>query len=201
MKKYKGVILPLIGWLVCTIIGCYMLFNGTILPRSDGEEDATRSDNITKQLLLPGEVFERGKYIEVDGTEILYDGEHFRVKNNRTDIVRVSCSIVGVKKDGSYDTIQLPSFAGVDKTRYDRDKAENGWAIEQYTNLIRPDETLEAVLTIFDFNEFDDSYPKNDIDNDGYLDIVFTISPQLDETSIRVSTDDIKSDIYKIKEK
>ena len=153
-----------------------------------------------KEPLSPSEVFEAGKYIDVEGVEILYNGKSFLVTNNRTDLVRVSCSIVGVKKDGTYDTIQIPSFGGVDKTRYERDKSENGWAIEQLTNLIRPDETLDAKLEIFDFNKADSSYPKNDIDEDGYLDIMFTISPQVDETSIMVSTNDIESEIYKIKE-
>lgn len=196
MRKYKGVIAPLILGIISIIVGCYAVFNG-VLPRSDDGKAMAQSDNIPKQLLSPGEVFEPGKYIEADGVEILYDGEHFLVTNNRTDLVRVLCSIVGVKNDGTYVTIQLTSFVGVDETQYERDKSDNGWAIERPTNLIRPGETLEASLTIFDFNEVDSSYPKNDVDNDGYLDIMFTISPQLDETSIRSSSDDFKSEIYK----
>lgn len=177
-------------------VSVFWVYYGTI-----GEKTITQQNNVTKQLLLPGEVFEPGKYIEVDGIEILYDGKHFLLTNNRTDMVRVLCSIVGVKKDGSYVTIQYPSFVGVDKTQYDKDKSENGWAIEQYTNLIRPSETLEATLTIYDFNNIDSDYPKNDIDGDGYLDILFTISPQLSETAIQASSNDVMSDIYKTKEK
>lgn len=192
----------IVSWIFAialTLFGGYMVYDGAIKPHiENGKKE--QWDNITKQLLLPGEVFEPGKYIEIEGVEILYNGESFLVKNNRIDIVRVSCSIVGVKNDGTYDTIQSPSFVGVDKTRYERDKSENGWAIEHYTNLIRPNESLDAYLTIYDFSDVDSSYPKNDIDGDGYLDIVFTISPQLDETSIMVSTNDPKSEIYKIKE-
>lgn len=195
MKKVLGALISVIS----IVIGCYLIYHGAIRPIVS-KNTLSQSDNIPKQLLSPCEVFEPGKYIETAGIEISYNGEHFLVKNNREDMVRVLCSIVGVKKDGSYDTIQYTSFVGVDETQYDRDKSENGWAIEQYTNSIRPGETLKATFTVFDFNEVDSSYPKNDIDDDGYLDIVFTISPQLDETSIRSSSDDIKSDIYKIKD-
>ena len=52
-------------------------------------------------MLSQGEVFEPGKFIEVDGVEILYNGKSFLVTNNRDDMVRVSCSVVGVKKDGT----------------------------------------------------------------------------------------------------
>lgn len=195
MKKFLGVIVAII-MLIC---GGYLIYKGGIKPYIENG-DKNKWDNVTKELLLPGGVFEPGNYIEVDGVEILYTGEYFLVKNNRTDLVRVSCTIVGVKKDGTYDTIQTPSFVGVDKTQYEKDKAENGWAIKHYTNLVRPDETLEAYLTVYDFSKADSSYPKNDIDGDGYLDILFTISPQLDETSITVSTKDVKSEIYKIKD-
>ena len=197
MKKFLG--------LICSIsmivVGIYLMYDGAIKPYLNDKEDLEQFDNIVKQPLSPGEVFEPGKYIDVKGVEILYNGKSFLVTNNRTDIVRVSCSIVGVEKDGTYDTIQIPSFSGVDETLYEREKAENGWAIKKPTNLIRPNETLDAKLEIFDFNDADSSYPKNDIDEDGYLDIVFTISSQKDETSIMVSSDDIKSEIYKMNNK
>ena len=65
--------------------------------------------------------------------------------------------------------------------------------------LIRPNETLDAKLEIFDFNDFDGEYPENDVDGDGYLDIMFTIHPQKDETSVMTSTKDVYSEIYKLK--
>lgn len=165
----------------------------------DYQNIEVNNSKVEKQLLYPGEVFETGKFIDVEGVQISYDGTTFFVQNNRTNMVRILCSIVGVKKDGTYDTIQLASFVGIDKTQYEKDKLENGWAIEQYTNLIRPNETLEAKLEVFDFNNANSDYPKNDIDNDGYLDIMFTISPQEDEKTIMTSTDDYKSETYKIK--
>ena len=172
------------------IAGCYLMYAGIIKPRLD-----KKPINYTKELIFPGEVFVAGKYTEVDGVEILYDGESFLLKNNRADLVRVSCMIVGVKADGTYDVIQYPSFVGVDKTQYNKDKSENGWAIEKYTNLVRPNETLSADLTVYDFNT------SNDVDGDGYLDIVFRISPQTDEKTISVSTYDVISEIYKLTDK
>lgn len=196
MKKFLG--------LLCSItmiaVGCYLIYDGAIKPYLDNKDDSVQFDNISKQPLSPGEAFEPGKYIEVSGVEILYNGKSFLVTNNRTGMVRVTCSIVGVKKNGTYDTIQIPSFGGVDETLYKREKEENGWAIKKPTNLIRPNETLNAELEIFDFNDFDSEYPENDVDGDGYLDIMFTVHPQKDETSVMTSTKDIDSEIYKLKE-
>lgn len=194
MKKILGLIVSI----VLIVVGCYLIYDGAIKPYVNDEQLLRQLENTPKQKLSPGEVFESGKYIEIDGVEILYNGKSFLVTNNRTDLVRVSCSIVGVKNNGTYDVIQLSSFSGVDKTLYERDKSENGWAIEKPTNLIRPNETLNAILEVFDFSSADSSYPKNDINEDGYLDIVFTIHPQSDETSTKVSTNDVKSEIYKI---
>ena len=194
MKKLFGLMLSL----MLIVVGCYLIYDSGIRPLIENKQTVEPYDNLTKELLSPGEVFKQGSFIEVDGVEILYDGQYFLVTNNRTDLVRISCSVVGVKKDGTYDTIQLASFVGVDKTQYERDKSENGWAIKKDTNLIRPNETLNAVFEAFDFNKADSDYPKNDIDEDGYLDILFTISPQKDETSVTVSSNDIKSKIYKI---
>ena len=183
MKKLIALVLSvMVVCLVC--VGC---------------EPQSTASVTSKEMLSPGEVFEVSKYIEIEGVEILYNGKSFLVTNNRTDMVRILCSVVGVKKDGTYDVIQMPSFSGVDKTQYEKDKSENSWAIEKLTNLVRPNETLEAKLDIFDFNAADSDYPKNDIDGDGYLDIMFTISPQVDEKTIMTSTNDFKSGIYKIK--
>ena len=195
MKRAIGLVFSII----LIVVGCYLMYDGAVKPYIENKRALGQFDTTSKQLLSPGEVFEAGKYIEVDGVEILYNGKSFLVTSNRDDFVRVTCSIVGVKNDGTYDTIQLPGFGGVDKTQYERDKSENGWAIEKTTNLIRPNETLDAKLTIFDFNDADSSYPKNDIDEDGYIDIVFTVHPQPDETSIVVSSNDVASETYKIK--
>ena len=179
------------------VFGVYLMVDG--ISGIIGDKVDTTIEN--KTLLNPGESFEKGKYIEIEGVEILYNGKSFLVQNKRSDIVRVTCSIVGVKKDGTYETIQIASFSGVDETQYERDKAENGWAVKKNTNMIRPNETLEASLTYYDFNKTDSSYPPNDVDDDGYIDIVFTISPQTDETTIISSTDDFKSETYKLKDK
>lgn len=195
MKKIVSFVLCAIA----VVVGAFLFINGIsgIIGTKGKEIDTTIT---TKTLLNPGEAFEKGKYIEADGVQILYNGKSFLVQNNRQDMVRILCSVVGVKKDGTYDVIQLTSLSGVDKTQYEKDKAENGWAVEKLTNLVRPNETLEAKLDVFDFAAFDSEYPKNDIDDDGYLDIVFTICPQIDETTVRTSTDDYKSEIYKIKD-
>lgn len=152
-----------------------------------------------KHLLEPGGIFDDGAFIIVNGVEFEYNGEQFVVRNNWDRIVRISASVVGVKSDGSYETLQTPSFAWVDETKYEKDLQENGWAVEQTTNMVRPGERVLATLSVFDFNSMDESYPKADIDEDGYYDIVFTVSPQPDENTIVTSTSDPVSDVYKIK--
>lgn len=151
-----------------------------------------------KHLLSPGQVFDAGGYVLVDGVEFLYDGERFCLTNNRTDFVRQNYYIVGVKANGAYDMIQSGSFNGVDEQQYQKDLQENGWAIKQGTNLIRPGETLIAEFSVFDFGG---DYPNPDIDGDGYYDIVFAIHPQQKEEGFRISTDDPESEVYKIKVK
>lgn len=150
------------------------------------------------QLIQAGDVFVKGSYILLDGVKIAYDGESFPITNNSTDIVRVSVRIVGVKSDGTFETLQLPSFGGTDESKYAKDLKENGWAVKDHTNMIRPGETLLATLSVFDFSAFGEDYPNPDIDGDGYYDIIFTISPQPNEDTIRVSSDDTVSGVYKL---
>lgn len=155
--------------------------------------------NGEKHIITKGEVFQKGSYINVSNVEILFNGETFEVTNNRSDIIRITVQIVGVKADGSYEMLQTPAFSGVDKTKYEKDMRENGWAIESHTNMVRPGETLDATMSVFDFSVFSEGYPDADIDGDGYYDLTFTISPQTNESTISASTDDPVSDVYKIK--
>lgn len=148
------------------------------------------------ELMSPGSIFSPGGYIEFENLVIAYDGDSFSVKNNREDIVLVSVMVVGVKADGEYDLIQTAAFSGTDETQYQKDLDENGWAISRATNMVRPGETLDAKLYVFDFG---DEYPSPDIDNDGYYDIVFCVHPQDNEDIIQASTSDPVSEVYKIK--
>lgn len=152
-----------------------------------------------KHLVQPGEAFTEGGYITLADVEILYDGKGFAVKNNSEDIIRITASIVGVKADGTYEVLQMPSFSGIDKAQYEKDMQENGWAIEHSTNLVRPGETLEASMDVSDFHAIDPSWPEADIDGDGYYDLVFAVHPQPDEETITTATDDPVSAVYKLK--
>ena len=67
--------------------------------------------------------------------------------------------------------------------------------------MIRPGEEYTASISAFDFNSVDKSYPKADVDGDGYYEIIFTVSPQPDENTIVTSTNDPVSDVYKVKAK
>lgn len=147
-------------------------------------------------LINPGEVFTSGSYIEVAGVTVLYNGDSFEITNNRSDHVRITAAIVGIKKDGSYELLQIPTFYGVDTYQYSKDLEENGWAVENHTNLIRPGYTLTAKMLITDFSQSGFTAP--DIDGDGYYDIIFTISPQATENSIQSSTADPESGPYRL---
>lgn len=159
------------------------------------------SNSSDKYMLEPGGIFENGAYITVGEVNFEYDGEKFTIKNNGDQIVRISVSIVGTKSDGTYDILQFPAFGWVDKAQYEKDMQDNGWAVEQTTDMIRPGEEHTASISAFDFNSVDKSYPKADVDGDGYYEIIFTVSPQPDENTIVTSTNDPVSDVYKVKAK
>lgn len=63
-------------------------------------------------------------------------------------------------------------------------------AIQQYTNKVRPKDSLTSSVEVFDFEH---GAPKPDIDNDGYYDLTFLFSPQDSMDSIQVSTDDLQA--------
>ena len=175
----------------------------TAMLSEPGHTASTESEKVnyagTKHLLEKGGVFQKGSYILFEGVEILYNGETFEITNNRADLVRIGAAVVGVKADGTYEWILSPGFAGVDEYQYEKDLAENGWAIEKYVNLVRPGETLNATMQIFDFSSVIDGAPAADIDNDGYYDLVFSVYPQKSEDSFSFSTNDPTSDVYKLK--
>nr|DAK67858.1 MAG TPA: protein of unknown function (DUF4969) [Caudoviricetes sp.] len=181
--------------LLAGLAALFMLLSGLFASKPENVSETSPE----KHLLEPGGVFDRGAYITVSDVEIEYNGEQFSVKNNGDRIVRISVSIVGVKTDGPYEILQIPSFVWGDGIQNEKNLQENGWAVEQATNMVRPGERVLATLSVFDFNSMDENYPKADIDEDGYYDIVFTVSPQPDENTIVTSTSDPVSDVYKIK--
>lgn len=191
---------------VLMIAGGYFLFNGlsdTMGSKNKTNTSESKSAPTNPTLLLPGEVFNENTYIEVSNVLISYNGENFFVQSNRTDSIRITCSVVGMKNDGTYDILQVIGFYGADEVQYDKDLQENGWASKKNTNLVRAGETLKFELDTNTFVRFDSNNEplERDVDNDGYWDIQFTISPQLDEDQIITSTDDPKSEVYKINER
>lgn len=163
--------------------------------------DSTSSSPQTTQVewheLSPKSVFDIGGYIEYEGVYIGYEGDNtFLVENDTDTIYGIQCSVYGIKKDGTSEWIGTPSFAGVDKVKYEQEKEENGWAIEKSTNIVRPHESLEMEIY---FVNLGDEYPSWDIDGDGYYDISFTLRPQKDEDHWSFSTDDPQTDYYKLR--
>lgn len=180
---------------VASALGLDVNWNGqtkTVELNKSSQPHSTQVNyNGEKHLIKPGEVFQKGSYIYFENVEILYDGEMFLIRNDRDDIIRITEAVVGIKTDGTYEILQSGGPYGIDKTRYEKDLAENGWAIEHSTNMVRPGETLEATATIFDFGQ------DLDVDSDGYYDIMFTISPQKSEDMISFSSTDPQTKTYK----
>lgn len=186
MKSYTRV--GKVLWLVLVLSLSFLVLTSC---GDSGKADSKSA--VFEKELSAGEVFENGGYINVEDVKIVYDGKSFTIKNNRSDIVRISCSIVGVKSDGSYEVLGMPSLCGVDEILYEMDKSKNGWAVKNTTNMIRPGETLTVTFNYLEY------YQDLDTDGDGFYDVVFTISPQIDEKTITTSSTDPKSEIYKIK--
>ena len=154
------------------------------------------SEEMDKKVLLsPGEEMVARSYILLEDVEFYYDGTEFTITNRRDDEVMFMAEIVGVKKDGSHELIGIPAFYGVDEVQYEKDLAENGWAIQKTTNRVQPGESLNAKMTIVDFGK---DYPAWDIDGDGYYDVIFTIHPQRNETTTVVSSDYPESAVYRL---
>lgn len=160
----------------------------------DVSKSTTSEETLAPHLLNPGDIITDGGYIELSGVTFQYNGDsQWSVVNNRDDIIMVECHVVGTKIDGTYEELEDAGFAGVDQTKYDNDFSANGWAVKHYTNMARPGETLNAELSVYDFGD-----PKPDINDDGYYEIIFIVRPQIDESSISISDNDPKSDIYKL---
>lgn len=202
MNKSVKKALTLILCVTLVVIGGCLLWYGssnTFELKNSKRTFEEKLAPINPTLIKPMGTFEENTFIDVADVRISYDGNYFFVHNNRADIVRITCDVVGVKNDGTYETLQTIGFYGTDRMQYDRDFQENGWAVEKNTNLVRPGEILQAVLDTSTFVSLNGNVSQTDVDNDGYLDILFMISPQVGENQITSSTDDPKSDVYKIK--
>ena len=201
-KKKRNVWTTILS-IVLIVTGAILLIDDISHIRRSSEKSNAKSEvratQAQEQLIMPGEVFEKGDYILFENLRISYRGDGFEITNGRNDPIRIMMSVVGVKSDGSYEVLQTPSFGGVDEEAYQRDLKENGWALKSYTNLVRPGETLVAEFEIYDFSAHGDQYPAPDIDHDGYYDIIFCVHPQENEDYITITLDDPISEIYKLK--
>lgn len=194
--------------IVCAIVLIGLLFWLPRMNSSGGSHAGETQDGLTAQqgtqprvtphMIQPGEVFAPGAYIVFENVKISFVSDTtFLVENNRDDIVLITLSVVGIKANGEYEFLQLPAFSGIDEQAYAQDLEENGWAIDHYTNKIRPHQSLEATAHIFNFSSQD--FPAPDIDGDGYYDIVFTVYPNQTEDGFSVSTDAPETESYKLK--
>lgn len=193
-KKLNSILVILVSLLLLTAIGLILLDD-------KGEPATSEEPAYTRHQINPGGVFDPGGYMVLGELEFLYIGNCcFDVTNTGTQFARMTAEIVGVKISGDYELLQIPSFGGVDETQYEKDLEENGWAVKNLTNVVRPGETLHAELSVFDFHAHDSDLPDADIDGDGYLDIIFSAHMQDDDTSYAFSIDDPVSEVYKLPE-
>lgn len=204
------IILIIVVWLVIIFLVFKFFFGFSSNNKSSSNDNTTNSsvsiDNTssspqTTQVewheISPKTAFDIGGYIECEGIYIGYEGDNtFLVENDTDTIYGIQCSVYGIKKDGTSEWIGTPSFAGVDKAKYEQEKEENGWAIEKLTNIVRPQESLEMTLDIYDLGS---DFPAWDIDGDGYYDISFILRPQENEDEWSFSTDDPQTDFYKLR--
>lgn len=142
--------------------------------------------------LKSGDAIERGSFFKVSKVSFLYDGNTFLVKNDESVSVRIIYTIVGIKNDGTYESLYLQGLSGIDQEQYDKDMSENGWAVENVTNCVGAGEKQEMYLNLLTTDDLD-------VDDDGFLDIVFKVSPQNYGDKVVASSDDPKSEVYKIK--
>lgn len=170
------------------------------LDSSGSEASTSEEPAYTRHQIAPGDVFDSGGYMTLGDLEFLYIGNCcFDVTNTGTQFARITAEIIGVKVNGDHELLQIPSFGGIDEAQYEKDLEENGWAVKNSTNIVRPGETLHAELSVFDFHAFDNEYPDADVDGDGYWDIIFMAHMQDNDTDLAVSIHDPISEAYKLK--
>lgn len=176
--------------IIVLIISC----TGCELKLSSGTDVSHEFDYSVKpeKSLNSGDTIERGTFFKVSNVSFLYDGNMFLVKNDESVPVRISYTIVGVKNDGTYESLYLQGLSGIDQEQYDKDMSENGWAVENVTNCVGAGEKQEMYLNLLTTDDLD-------VDDDGFLDIVFKVSPQNYGDKVVASSDDPKSEVYKIK--
>lgn len=180
----------------CSIIVSPKTISNSVDDATQSTVSTETSGNITPHLLQAGDVIDNGGYFYVGDVKIQYSNGYFAVTNNSENIIRITCNVVGTKTDGTYEWLQTAGFSGIDQTQYNRDLEDNGWAVEHYTDLIRPGETLHASLFVSDLDYED--FVKPDINNDGYYELMFTISPQSSEDVREVSSTDPVSSVFKL---
>lgn len=154
---------------------------------------AVLTNEITPYLLQAGDVIKNGGYFYVGDVKFQYSNGYFDVTNNSDSIVEVWCNVIGTKKDGTYELLLKAGFGGVDVAQYNRDLEENGWAVEHFTNMVRPKETLRTELYITNL-----AYaPAPDINNDGYYELMFVVYPRTTEDDSDYSNG-AKSTMFKL---
>lgn len=194
----KKIFLIIISILLLSI-GGYFLFKGMIEPAI--KKPLSLEELNLFEMTAEG-VFEAGGYFSVDDVKVTYNGSEFIIENKSNNIYMITCGVYGKKQSGEYKHLATVSFVGVDEVQYEKDKKENGWAVKQYTNKVKPNETLVADLDVNGYISLSADVPDDfDVDADGYYDIAFMFSKQNDENSTTTSSDDAMSNYYKIKAK
>ena len=199
-KEHFGGIQKRLSHVLAILLSCALLIAVVLFITDDKSADPLiETEEYTRHQILPGDVFDPGGYIMLGDLEFLYTGKGFDITNNSAQFARFNMEIVGLKESGEYEFLQMPSFGGVDEIQYQKDFDENGWAIKNLTNIVRPGEKLYAEFSVFDFHDFGSDYPDADIDGDGYGDIIFYAHMQDNDTDLTVSADDPISEVYKLK--
>lgn len=192
--------------LVVMICGCSVKIVPAANPEAPKEAPAQSAekpaDDREGTLLSDGDEFLLHDYITYKGATIMYFGseEHeytFAVKNSNDYPIYLSCWIVGVKKDGDYEFLGIPAFYGYDEEQYNKDLAENGWAVPQPKDTINAGETLVEYMQIYEFSG--EGWPSYDPDKDGYYDLVFCVRQQNEDGTVTISSEDEYSPVYKLK--
>lgn len=200
MKK----ILSVVFRILLLAVGIYLIYDG--LFGNNGMLKKTQSNTnigfFAQTELTANDVMAENTYFDVEKIRFVYNGRDLQITNNSTDSYRIGCSVVGVKKDGSYEWLGGPALHWDDQKQYDLDKADNGWAVMKSTSLIRPNETVVAefktnVKLLAALNKKDDKTEDMDVDGDGYWDIMFTANKQMNETDTLISIDSPTSEIFK----
>jgi hypothetical protein len=160
----------------------------------------------TTAVVYPVGLLMSGDVVSSNDVDITYNGKGtdqfgiscftYTVKNNSDKGVIIMVNYIATKKDGTEVDLGMTALVGDNLELYNKDLEENGWAVMEQTSYVPPNSSMN--LTSQGFKLFEAFGGSMDVDNDGYVELYFTLNFQNNADTLIFSTNPPKTDTYVI---